>query len=106
MLEVWWEPMLQNPTPLYQSGYQSYAVLTMCRILYTFEHGSIVTKPVAAHWAIKTLGAPWADLIDRTVVALRSATPLNSLNGTLDFIRYTVKRSHQPPVAQMPEGEA
>jgi len=35
--------------------YRAYAVLTLCRILYSFEKGTIASKPWAARWAIKHL---------------------------------------------------
>jgi predicted nucleotidyltransferase len=33
--------------------YQAYAILTMCRVLYTFKRGEIVSKQQAASWAEK-----------------------------------------------------
>ena len=37
--------------------YRRYAVLTVCRILYTQRTGQIVSKPRAAAWALRTLPA-------------------------------------------------
>jgi len=48
IIRTWWAPMLDAPTPVQHPGYQTYAILTMCRLLYTLEHGTIVSKPVAA----------------------------------------------------------
>ena len=36
-------------------GYQAYAILSMCRVLYTLEFGTVVSKPAAARWAQGTL---------------------------------------------------
>lgn len=36
-------------------SYRAYAVLTLCRILYSFRKGTIVSKQRAAKWAIKYL---------------------------------------------------
>ena len=33
--------------------YRTYGVLTLCRILYSFRNGTVVSKPRAARWAIK-----------------------------------------------------
>ena len=33
--------------------YQAYAILTMCRVLYTFKRGEIASKQQAASWAEK-----------------------------------------------------
>jgi hypothetical protein len=81
-----------DPARLESGEYQAYAVLTMCRALYTLEHGRIVSKPVAARWAWVTLGKRWAALID-WALAWRHAAPSDRLNETLDLIRYTLERS-------------
>jgi len=43
--------MLHDPTRLHTGEYRAYAILTRCRMLYTLEHGAIVSKPTAARWA-------------------------------------------------------
>ncbi len=43
--------------------YRAYAVLTLCRILYSLRKGRIVSKPRAARWAIKHLPSEWHELI-------------------------------------------
>lgn len=90
----WWAPMLHDPTRLRHPGYQVYAALTMCRILYTLQHGIVVSKPVAARWAQETLSERWAALIERAL-AWRNGEPFEYLDETLDLIRYTLERSQQ-----------
>ncbi len=51
LMREWWGPMVDDLWPLKRPGYQAYAVLTMCRMLYTLQHGAIVSKPAAARWA-------------------------------------------------------
>lgn len=65
LLSVWWVPMIDDPQRLYHNGYQAYAVLTMCRILYTLKYGAVVSKPVAARWVRETQEGAWGDLIAR-----------------------------------------
>jgi len=72
-------------------GLHSYAVLTMCRALYTLQHGAVVSKPVAARWAQAALGERWAALIERAS-AWRPGAQSDHLDETLDFIRYTLER--------------
>ena len=84
----------QRPARLQSSEYQAYAILTMCRALYTLQHGTVVSKPVAARWAQETLGERWAALIERAA-AWRHDAPLDELNETLDFIRYTLERGQR-----------
>lgn len=43
--------------------YRAYAVLTLCRILYSFAKGTIVSKPRAARWALKSLPAKFHKII-------------------------------------------
>jgi hypothetical protein len=48
-------------------NYQAFAVLSMCRDLYVLEHGVVVSKPVAAAWAARTLGPPWPAMAQRAL---------------------------------------
>jgi len=68
-MRAWWGTMLDDPAPLHRTelGYQAYAVLAMCRMLYTLDTGGVVSKSVAAHWAQWTLGERWIGLIDRAL---------------------------------------
>ncbi len=75
------------------AGYQSYVVLTLCRMLYTLEHGAVVSKRTAAHWAQATLGEQWAALIERAWEGRHNsyapASP-EDISATLDFARYVL----------------
>jgi hypothetical protein len=92
-LHEWWAPMLQNPDPrLHGDEYQAYAVLTMCRALYTLQQGTVVSKTAAARWAQEALGEPWKGLIERALAWRRDASPDGGgaalcMDETLDFIR-------------------
>jgi hypothetical protein len=88
LLREWWAPMLTDPGLLQRSvfGYRCYTVLTMCRTLYTLEHGTIVTKPVAARWALRTLAARWHPLI-QAAQAWAADTPPD-LSQTLALIAH------------------
>src|SRR5258705_13112091 len=44
-------------------SYRAYAVLTLCRILYTYKNNKIVSKQQAARWAIKSLPEKWSEII-------------------------------------------
>lgn len=93
ILQGWWALMLSDPGPQLNSpGYRAYAVLTMCRMLYTLEHGTIVSKPVAARWAHKMLGQPQAAVIERALAWEQDAAPVD-LSETLDIIQYTLELS-------------
>ncbi len=89
LLQAWWMPQLSDPTLLRSSEYQAYAVLTMCRALYTLHHGAVCTKPGAAQWARQTLGEPWAALIQQAA-GWQRGMEMDELPQVLDFIRYTL----------------
>jgi hypothetical protein len=59
----WWKGRVyETSTP----GAQSYAVLTMCRALYTNTHGTQASKKQAALWA-KAYLPQWAPLIQQSL---------------------------------------
>jgi Domain of unknown function (DUF4111)/Nucleotidyltransferase domain len=64
ILRGWWAPMLDDDRRLRDLHYRSYAVQTMCRILYTLAEGGVVSKPAAAAWANEKYGQRWGGLID------------------------------------------
>jgi predicted nucleotidyltransferase len=49
--------------------YRTYAVLTLCRILYSFKKDTIVSKPRAARWAVKHLPEEWHGVIQQALEA-------------------------------------
>jgi hypothetical protein len=103
-LREWWVRMLDDPGQLNSRGYQSYAVLTMCRILYTLEYCTVASKPVAARWA-KSLGEEWIPLIEQAQAARhdpKSKPLLDDISGTLDLIRYALRVSEQFAMSEGP----
>jgi hypothetical protein len=94
LLREWWAPMLHDTARLRSAEYQAYAVLTMCRALYTLESGAVVSKPVAARWAQANLGMRRAKLIERAL-AWRAGMPLDVLDETRDMILFTLERSRE-----------
>lgn len=94
VLHEWWAPILDNSAFIRDSEYQAYAVLTMCRSLYTLSNGAIASKPVSAAWARGSLGAQWEDLITWALNwnhSLRSEMKLE----TLAFVGFALERSQQ-----------
>ena len=92
ILKEWWAPMLADPAALQRPGYQAYAVLSMCRALYTLQYGAVASKPASGRWAQATLGEPWAPLIARALTWPAEGIP-DDLAEILDFIRYTCKKA-------------
>jgi hypothetical protein len=91
ILTGWWQPMIADPTNLHRDGYQPFAILSMCRALYTLERGSILSKPASARWALATLEPRWHGLIERGLAAWQAGAPVDALGEVQAFIRYVVK---------------
>ena len=94
ILREWWAPQLHDHSRLRSSEYQAYAVLTMCRALYTLQWGTVGSKEVAARWAQEALGERWRGLIERAS-AWRHGMRLDELGEVLALIRYTLERARE-----------
>ena len=97
-LHGWAKHILNHPDEINGRGYQSYTVLTLCRILYTLQTGDVASKPAAARWAKETLGEKWASIIDRALIGRKNgglAIDPEDVTATLDFIRYAIESSQQ-----------
>jgi hypothetical protein len=96
ILQGWAAQILDTPAEIDSRGYQSYTVLTLCRILYTLQNSSVASKPVAARWAQETLDPRWIPLIERAWLGRQKAglkAEPHDVNETLEFIRYTLASS-------------
>ena len=94
ILNNWWEPLLNKKNKLYDDEYQVYAILSMCRIIYTLNHGNLVSKPQAAEWAKDELNQKWIPLINSALL-WSYENKFDNLNQTVDFINYTLEHSKQ-----------
>ena len=91
ILDGWATEFLGKPELMAARGYQSYVVLSMCRILYTLAHGDIVSKKAAARWASETLDERWQPLLESAWVGRHRSNMLpydEDVLGTLALIRY------------------
>lgn len=98
ILNGWATQILDDPNQIASCGYQSYVVLSLCRILYTLEHGEVVSKPAAARWAKENLDSRWVALIDRAWEGRhhpQEKAELEDLRGTLDFIQFALECSRR-----------
>jgi hypothetical protein len=67
VLAGWARGLIADPAPLRARGYQSYVVLSLCRIAYTSEHGDVVSKHRAAEWGMASLAPRWRPLIGQAL---------------------------------------
>lgn len=94
LLDEYWEKQDTEPEEWFPRHYQAYAVLSMCRVLYTLQYGTVIPKPQAAAWAVQTLEPAWKSLIERAL-NWRHQHEKGDPTETLAFIRYTINRSRE-----------
>lgn len=84
------EEIIEKPESKWRNvpSYRAYAVLTLCRILYSYRKGTIVSKPRAARWAIKQLPREWNATI---LQALNTNDEQPATKITLSQIRRFIK---------------
>jgi hypothetical protein len=75
-----------------------FVALTLCRLLYTLDTGSVASKPAAARWAERTLLSRWSAPIVRALTKPRAnAADLSedAVAEALRFLEYTNERYRQ-----------
>jgi hypothetical protein len=92
ILSDFWSKQLDGAEWLRPRNYQAFAILTMCRAMYTVEHGKVISKPEAAQWARAALEPEWAPLVDRAL-AWRHERDDAPLDETIAFIRHVLERT-------------
>ena len=96
-LSGWAAQLLADPEQMKFRGYQSYIVLSLCRILYTLQNSDVVSKTAAANWARASLDTRWAPLIDSAWDGRHNsncdASP-EDIAGTQEFIRFALDCGH------------
>jgi predicted nucleotidyltransferase len=106
VLPLWINPKLEEPAQINKRGYQSYCVLTLCRMLYTLKHGEILSKSAAAQWGIKNLDPRWRPLIERALIGRQNsnldAQP-EDVDATLDMMRYVLGQTKPTPYPEVNE---
>ena len=97
-LDDFWRMPRDGPEPewLRTRAYQAFAILTMCRALYTLAHGTVASKPTAAAWAQQTLPPPCPALIAKALVWRHDTRP-DDMTAMLAFIRYTIEEAEKNP---------
>ena len=98
----WGHEILANPGHYDNRFYQSFIVLSYCRMLHSLHTGRIGSKRAGAEWAKATLEPSWAGLIDRTwagrpnpEVSVREPADPIDFQGTLEFVRHIMGLSQQ-----------
>jgi hypothetical protein len=91
LLNIWLAGFVEDASPVQTVGYQSYLVLTVCRVLYTLVEGDVVSKRAAVEWAKNALDHCWTPLVERAWRNRRDPNQPVSNTELLElqkFIRY------------------
>ncbi len=93
----WLTGLTADSVPMASRGYQSYIVLTACRILYTLAHSDVASKGTAVVWAADARCAlALADRRSGTRPAVRRWSPLpGAVAETLAFIETCAAQRRQ-----------
>jgi hypothetical protein len=100
VLTNWGRQILNDPAPFNNRFYQSFIVLSYCRMLHDLYRGYPGSKREGAAWAKSVLDPSWADLIDgswdgRPDPARQVRQPADPKNfeKTLRFVEYVMNES-------------
>jgi predicted nucleotidyltransferase len=96
----WGQEILDDPARYNNRFYQSFIVLSYCRMLHDLHTGYAGSKREGADWAKGALDPYWSDLIDdawagRPNPAQKVQQPADpqDFDRTLEFVRYVVNES-------------
>lgn len=92
LLRDFWQRQVDGADCRRPRAYQAFAILTLCRALYTLERGSLVSKRVAVEWARRSLEMEWVPHLDRAWL-WRHDHAEDDMTDTLEFLRYALARS-------------
>ena len=99
----WGQQILADPDRFNRRFWQSFIVLSYCRMLHDLRLGRVGSKRAGAEWAKATLDPSWAGLIDRTwagrpnpALSVRQPADPDDFERTLAFVRYVMEMSRQP----------
>jgi predicted nucleotidyltransferase len=97
----WGEQILAQPEQISNHFYQTFAVLSYCRMWHDLHRGTVGSKRTGAEWAKEVLDPSWVDLIDRAWIrrpdparSVRRPADEDDLQRTLEFIEEVMGASN------------
>lgn len=98
----WGQEILREPERYNNRFYQSFIVLSYCRMLHDLHNGKPGSKRAGAEWVKANLDPLWAGLIDRSwsgrpnpAVSVRTPADPAEFERTLAFIQYIIAESNR-----------
>ncbi len=97
----WGQNIIDHPDRYNNRFYQSFIVLSYCRMLHDLYQGFPGSKQAGARWAKNNLDPSWSDLIDRTwdarpnpSISVRQPADAEDFEKTLNFVKYMINESN------------
>lgn len=110
-IQDWGGQILAEPDRYRNRFYQTYIVLSFCRMLHDLRSGRPGSKRAGAAWAKANLDPSWHGLIDRTwagrpqpEVSVRTPPDPDDFASTLEFVRRIIQLSQQDDNTFHPHG--
>lgn len=98
----WGDEILTNHDKYNNHFYQTFIVLSYCRMLHDLKVGTLSSKRRAAAWAKQNLDPSWSALIDRTwggrpdpSQSVQRPTDPDDFAMTLKFVGYIIRESER-----------
>jgi hypothetical protein len=96
----WGQEILAKSAHFNNRFYQTFIVLSYCRMLHDLHTGFVGSKRAGAEWAKATLDPSWAGLIDRAwdgrpnpALSVRQPADPADFRSTLEFVKYAIRAS-------------
>lgn len=97
----WGQDIAANPDQYNNRFYQTFIVLSYCRMLHDLHRGFPGSKRAGAEWAKANLDPSWAGLIDRTwdgrpnpAVSVRQPADPKDFQATLEFVQFITNKAN------------
>jgi predicted nucleotidyltransferase len=102
VINDWGAEILADPERINNRFYQTFAVLSYCRMLHDLRRGEVGSKRAGAEWAKTNLDPSWSDLIDRAwegrpnpALSVRQPADPVDLNRTLVFVKEVIEMGNE-----------
>ena len=96
----WGQEILAKTEHFKNRFYQTFIVLSYCRMLHDLHTGFVGSKRAGAEWAKAALDPSWAGLIDRAwdgrpnpALSVRQPADPADFRSTLEFVKYAISMS-------------
>jgi hypothetical protein len=96
----WGQEILDDPKSFNNRFYQSFIVLSYCRMLHDLHNGYAGSKRAGAEWAKSALDPSWSELIDGTwdgrpnpAQQVQQPADPQDFKNTLKFVEYVMNKS-------------